>query len=193
LVVALSFPVIYGLYDFAARKKTNSLSVLGFISVLLSGGLGLLKADGFWFAVKDAAVPALIGISVLISLRTKTPLMRELLYNDQILDVSRVEAALAERGQRPAFEGLIRMASIWLALAFLVSAVINFMLARHVLKSPPATAAFNAELGRMHLLVWPVIVIPSMVVMMLVFWQLISGLRRLTGLTTDEIFQPQKK
>ena len=36
LVVALAFPISYGLYDFAVRKKANTLSILGFVSVLLS-------------------------------------------------------------------------------------------------------------------------------------------------------------
>jgi hypothetical protein len=193
LVVALIFPVAYGLWDFTARKKTNFISILGFVSVLLSGGLGLMKADGFWFAVKDAAVPSVIGIAVLVSLRTKTPLVNQLFYNDQIVDVPRVDAALAERGERAAFDRLMRSASIWLAVSFLVSAVLNFGLARYVLKSPPATPEFNEELGKMHILVWPVIVIPSMVVMMTVFWKLISGLTKLTGLTTDEIFKTEKK
>jgi hypothetical protein len=193
LIVALIPPVAYGIYDLITRKKTNFLSVLGFISVLLSGGLGLLKADGFWFAVKDAAVPSLIGIAVLVSLRTKTPLVHQLFFNDQILDVARVEAALDERGQRAGFERLMRNASIALALSFIVSAVLNYGLARYVLKSPPATPEFNEELGKMHILVWPVIVIPSMIVMMTVFWKLVSGLGKLTGLTSDEIFKTEKK
>jgi hypothetical protein len=56
-IVALSIPLLYGIYDFAKRSKTNLISVLGFISILLTGGLGLLKVDGFWFAVKEAAIP----------------------------------------------------------------------------------------------------------------------------------------
>ena len=192
LVVALAFPVGYGLYDFTVRKKTNFLSIIGFVSVLLSGGLGLLKADGFWFAVKEAAVPAVIGVVVLLSLRSKKPLVRELIFNDQIIDVPKVEAALAARESRGAFETLLRRSSMWLALAFLGSAILNYGLARYVLRSPPGTPEFNAELGRMHLLAWPVIVIPSMVVMMVVFWKLISGLTYLTGLTQDEIFHSPK-
>jgi hypothetical protein len=193
LIVALSFPVGYGIYDFIARKKTNFLSVLGFASVLLSGGLGLMKAEGFWFAVKDAAIPTVIGVAVLVSLRTKNPLVRELFFNEQILDVPRVDAALDGAEKRLAFDRLLRNASIWLALAFIGSAVLNFALARYILRSPPGTPQFNAELGRMHVLVWPVIIVPSMVVMMVVFWRLIGGLSRLTGLTTDEIFRAEKK
>ena len=193
LVVALSFPISYGLYDLAKRKKTNFLSVLGFVSVLLSGSMGLMKANGFWFAVKDAVLPTCIGAMVLATLRSKSPLLRELFYNEQIVDVARVDAALAERGGREAFERLMRRASVWLAVSFLASAPVNFALARYILRSPPGTPEFNAELGRMHMIVWPVIVVPSMIVMMWLFWRLMNGLSQLTGLTTDEIFKAEKK
>ena len=189
LVVALAFPISYGLYDFAVRKKANTLSILGFVSVLLSGGLGLFKADGFWFAVKDAVLPTCIGLFVLASMRTKTPLLREMLFNEQIVDVARVEAALTERGQTAAFESLMRRSSIWLAVSFIATAPVNFALARYILRSPPGTPEFNAELGRMHVIVWPVIVVPSMVVLMLLFWNLLKALAQLSGLTTDEILR----
>jgi hypothetical protein len=193
LVVALAFPITYGLYDFAVRKKANTLSILGFVSVLLSGGMGLFKADGFWFAVKDAVLPTCIGLFVLVSMRTKSPLLREMVFNDQIVDVGRVETALAARGQAPAFEALMRRSGMWLALSFIVSAPVNFVLARYILRSPPGTPEFNAELGKMHIIVWPVIVIPSMIALMIIFWKLLNGLAALTGLTTDEILRSEKK
>lgn len=193
LVVALAFPIGYGIYDLIVRRKTNLLSVLGFASVLLSGGLGLIKAGGIWFAVKDAAIPTVIGGAVLVSLRGKNPLIRELLFNDQVIDVARVDQALDARGERPAFDRLLRNASIWLAAAFLGSAVVNFALARYILRSPPQTEQFNQELGKMHIMVWPVIVIPSMVVMVVIFWKLLKGLTHLTGLTSDEIFRTEQK
>ncbi|HTO02294.1 MAG TPA: MFS transporter, partial [Opitutus sp.] len=72
---------------------------------------------------------------------------------------------------------------------------LNFALARYLLKSPGGTAEFNAELAKMHLLSWPVIVLPSMVMTMFALWRLLSGLKNLTGLTMDEIFRapPPKK
>lgn len=193
LVVAVAFPLGYGIYDLMARRKTNFLSVLGLASVLLSGGLGLMKVGGLWFAVKDASIPTVIGATVLLSLRSRNPLIRELFFNDQVVDVGRVNAALEARGARASFDRLLRNASVWLALAFIGSAVLNFALARYILRSPPATPAFNAELGRMHLLSWPVIVLPSMAVMMFVFWRLLNGITALTGLSSDEIFRSSGK
>jgi hypothetical protein len=193
LIVALIFPVGYGVYDLVTRKKTNFLSVLGFVSVLLSGGLALAKIGSIGFAIKDATLPTVIGIAVLLSLRAKTPLVRELIYNDSIIDVPRVDAALAERGTTGEFDRLLRRASIGLALTFIASAPVNFALALYVLKSPPGTPEFNAELGKMHWVALLVIALPSMVAMMVVFWKLMNGLGRLSGLTQDEIFRDGAK
>src|SRR6185503_1931943 len=98
LVVALAFPLTYGVYDFVARKKTNLISVLGFVGVMLSGVLGLLKLDGRWFAVKDAAIPTVIGVMLLFSMRGREPLVKTLLFNEAVMDVPRVKAALREHG-----------------------------------------------------------------------------------------------
>lgn len=192
LVVALAFPLGYGIYDFVLRRRANFISIVGFLSVLCTGGLGLLNASALWFAIKDAAFPALIALAVLVSLRSKTPIIRELIYNDQIIDVDRVDSALAGRGQAGAFTALLAKASRWLAVSFLASAVISFFLARYLLKSAPGTPQFTAELGRMHALSWPIVALPSMAVMMWVAWDLIKGLSRLTGLTIDEILHGGK-
>jgi hypothetical protein len=196
LIVALIFPVGYGIWDFATRKKMNFISIIGFVSVLLSGGFGLMKVGGFWFAVKDAAMPTVIGLAVLFSLRSKEPLVHELLFNEQVIDLPRVDAALEERNARPAFESLMVRASYALAATFFVSAAINFATARWLIRSEPGTEAFNAELGKMHSIGMVVMAVPAMIMMMLVLWRLISAIQRLTGLDMDSIFKgsaPQKK
>jgi len=193
LVVALAFPLGYGIYDFVVRKKTNLLSVLGFVGVLLSGVLGLLKLDGRWFAIKDAAIPTLIGILLLISMRTREPLVKTLFFNESVMDVPRVEAALRERGAEAGFAALLRQCTVLVSLAFFASAALAYVLARWLLKSPGGTAEFNAELAKMHWLSWPVIVGPSMAMMMVALWRLFGGLKKLTGLTIEEVFRPEPK
>ena len=193
LVVALAFPLGYGVWDFIVRRKTNFISVLGLASVLLSGGLGLLKVDGFWFAVKDATVPSLIGAAVLLSLRTREPLVKMLLFNEAVLDVPRIEAALQERGAEPAFGALMRRSTVLVAGSFFLSGALNFVLARHLLRSPGGTPEFNAQLAKMHWLSWPVIVVPSMAMMTIALWQLVKGVENLTGLASDKIFRTEKK
>jgi hypothetical protein len=99
MIVALIFPLGYGIYDLVQRRKMNIFSVVGVLSVVLTGTLNQMKADGFWFAVKEAAIPTLFCVTILLSMRTKRPLVRELLWNDQIMDTARVEAALVEVGR----------------------------------------------------------------------------------------------
>lgn len=193
LIVALLFPLGYGVYDFVARKKTNALSVLGFAGVLISGIFGILKLDGFWFAVKDAAIPSLIGAAMLLTMRSREPLAKTIFFNDTIMDVPRIETALRERQAEAGLAALLRQCSVLIALAFFVSGALGFFLARYLLKSPGGTAEFNSELAKMHWLSVPVIAVPVMAMMMLALWRLINGLKTLTGLATDDLFHAEEK
>ena len=184
-----NIPLGYGLYDFIVRRRWNFISIIGFASVLVSGGFGLLKLGGRWFAAKDAAIPGIIGLAVLASMRAKTPLLNELLYNPQVIDVEKVDAALAARGMQAGFARLLRQSTGLLSLAFFASAALNYGLARYLLTSPPGTEAFNSQLAKMHWLSLLVIMLPSMAMMMLVLWRLLHGIRALTGLTLDDIFR----
>ena len=56
-----------------------------------------------------------------------------------------------------------------------------------LLKSPPGTAAFNEELGKMTALSYPVIVIPSMIIFALALFYLLRRLSKLTGLSFEEM------
>ena len=195
LVVALLFPLAYGLYDFAVRRRFNFISALGFTSVLITGGFGLMQLDGFWFAVKDGVIPGLIGLAVLASMGTKAPLVEELLYNPQVIDVARVEAALGARNARPDFVQLMKASSHLLALSFFLSAGLNFGLARLIITGQPGTELFVQQLAKMHWASLGGAVLPSMAMMLYALWRLIKGLERLAGLTLDEILKapPEKK
>lgn len=194
LIIALLFPVSYGIWDFVQRKQANFISIIGFASVLLTGGLGLMQVDNFWFAVKEAAVPSIIGLAVWASMYTSRPLVRQFLFNDQAFDTVKIESALDERDNRDAFNRLLSNSTYWLVASFTVSAVLNFVLARWLLTSPTGTPEFNAELGKMNVLSWPVIVVPTMIITIFALWRLISGIKRLSGLTFEEMMHapPEK-
>lgn len=65
----------------------------------------------------------------------------------------------------------------------------NYLLARWVVTSPAGTEAFNEELGRLTLLSYPIIAIPSMLMMMgLLFW-LARGAKALTGLDLHDMLR----
>ncbi|MBC7938158.1 MAG: MFS transporter [Chitinophagaceae bacterium] len=189
LLLALAFPLGWGLWDGWRRRKLNWLAALGVVSTLLTGGIGLLKLDPQWLAVKEAAVPTLIGLVILGSIWTRSPLIRLLVFNATLFDVERVQAALARRHNTAVFETRLRTGTALLAATFFFSAVANYVLARWVVTSPAGTEAFNQELGRLTLLSYPIIAIPSMLMMMgLMFW-LARGAKALTGLDLGEMMR----
>lgn len=196
LLLALAFPLGWGLRDAIVKRKLSWLALLGVVSTLLTGGIGLLKVDPFWLAVKEAAVPALIGLVVLGSNWTRWPLIRVLVFNPTLFDVPRVEAALRERGNLVPFELRLRGGTVMLAGTFFFSAVMNWVLARWIVTSPGGTEAFNEELGRLTLMSYPAIALPSMVMMMALMWWLAHGAKALTGLDLADMLhggEPEKQ
>lgn len=191
LVVALIFPLGYGVWDAISRRKFNFIAGIGFASTLLTGGFGLAKLDGIWFAVKEASVPLAIALMVMLSMKSKRPLVREFIYNDQVINIAKVDAALAERGAQASFEKLLAQAGWLVTASFFVSAALNFVLARWVLTAPAGTPEFNAQLGKMQWLSWPVIVLPSVAMMMFALWRLLGGIKQLTGLELEQVFHAQ--
>ncbi|PSF13547.1 MFS transporter [Marinobacter fuscus] len=190
LIIGLAFPLGWGLFELVRYRKKNFIALLGLISVALTGGIGLLELDAGWLAIKEAAVPAVIGLAVLASTRTRYPLVRTLLYNPNVLDVDKIHASLDAKGCVDEFEARLLNASYFFAGTFLFSSIMNYVLAKWIVVSPAGTTAFNEELGRMTLVSYPMIAIPSMVMMILIFYYLWRSIRRLTGHTLEEVMAP---
>ena len=187
LIFALAFPVGWGLFELLKYKKFNFIALLGLISVLLTGGIGLLQLDAQWLAVKEAAIPGIIGIAILISTYTPYPLIKTLLYNPKILNIEKIENKLHELGNNKKFERRLQNATYFLSSTFLFSAVMNYTLAKWIVTSPAGSVAFNEELGKMTLLSYPVIAIPSTLMMFAILYYLWRTIRILTGFTLEEI------
>ena len=187
LLLAMAFPFAWGIYDGWRRRKVNWLAVLGVVSTLLTGGIGLLELDAKWLAVKEAAVPALIGLVILGSTWTRTPLIHLLVFNETLFDVERVNEGLASKGTRAPFEQMLRTATFLLSGTFFFSAIVNYFLSRWVVSSPAGTEAFNQELGRLTLLSYPFIAVPSTLMTLGLFFWLTRKAKVLTGLGLGEM------
>lgn len=189
LLLALVFPLGYGIWDRVRRRQWNPISMVGLASILLTGGIGLLRLDRIWFAIKEAAIPLVFGAAVVGSLGSRRPLVRTLLLNPSVIDIGTIERALDERGARGDFDALLVRGSWMVAASFLMSACLNFGLAVWVLRSDPGTPQFNHELGRMTALSLPVISLPCLVVTVVALWYVLKGLERVTGLGLDVILR----
>jgi len=179
--VALAFPVGFGLYELKLSKKVNFLSVLGVISVLLTGGIGLLKLDPAYIAIKEATVPGLIAAAVFFSQFTKYPLVKKILLNDELLDLAKLQQTLQQNQAEAIFEHKLRVGTYLVTASFILSSVLNYGLAKYLLVSAPGTAAFNEELAEMTALSYPVIALPCMVVMMIAIFYLFHQIGKVTG------------
>jgi len=187
LVVALAFPVIYGLYDFITQKKFNFFSVLGFVSVLLTGGIGLLKLDRGWITAKETAIPLIMGLVILASQYTKKPLVRS--FFGQIFDIDKINAAFKDKGLDGEFEKKIYTCGFYLSGTFFLSAVLNYFLAVAVLKGDTGTVEFNESLGKMMALSFPVITLPMMITGMLIMYFLFRSITKTADLDIESVIK----
>ncbi len=191
LVVALAFPISLGLYELLRFRSTNYIAVLGLVSVLLTGGIGLLQLDAHWLAVKEAAVPAVLGLALVISARLGYPLLATLIYNPKIVNVDKTSRILQERGHSEAFQVRLVHATYLFGGTFFFSSAMNYLLAKWIVTSPAGSAAFNEELGQMTLISYPVIAIPSMLMMLAILYFLWRSIQRYTGLELEEVLAPE--
>lgn len=189
VIVALAFPIVYGVRDYLNAHKPNFFSILGVVNVILTGGMSLLKFPPEYIAIKEAAIPSLLGFATLISIYTNHPLVRIFLYNDQILQVDKVSAALHAHNTTDAFERHLKIASYLVAGSFFLSAILNYGLAKIILVSAPGSTEFAQELGKMTALSFPVIALPCTIVMAGTLYYLLNNIQKLTRLTLEEIMQ----
>lgn len=189
IVVALSFPIGYGIRDYLQTRKANFFSALGVFSVVMTGGMSLLQLDPQYIAIKEAAIPAIFGIATLLSIRSRYPLVRTFLYNDQILHIDKVKVALQNHNAEDSFEQKLAHTSFMVAGSFFLSSVLNYILAKVILVSAPGSVAFTEELGKMTALSFPVIALPSTIVLMGALYYLLHHIKKLTDLELEDIFK----
>ena len=157
----------------------------------------ITSANVMMFAIKESAVPAILGIITIITLKTKKPLVRLFLYNPEIIKVSLVDQKLMELDTKDNFDRLLVKCTWLIGLSFAVSAVLNFILSRMIVTTEPSInkIAFNDEVGQMMGWSLPVISIPCMLVSGYAFWLLFKGIKEFTGLSMEEVMaqSPQAK
>ncbi len=194
LVVALMFPLGYGLYDYLMRDKKNWLSVLGLVNVGFTGGMGLFQLEGIWFAIKEATFPALIGFAVYASAFTNNPLIKLMVVDTGALDMQRISARLAALGNESRFLLHLRKSTKLMAISFAISSLLNFVIAMRVfvtidsnLPELERQALLNEQIAEMTWLGFAFIAAPLMVFTFFIMWYVISGIQKLTGLKLEQV------
>ena len=153
---------------------------------MLTGGFSLLKLPAEYIAIKEAAIPAAIGLAVLITQYTEKPLVKMLILNDQIINWPHLNSVLDAQNKQALFKRKVAVSSYIVASSFFLSSALNYILAKVILVSEPGTTAYTEELGRMTALSYPVIVIPSMILLITALWYLFSQIKKITGEELDD-------
>jgi hypothetical protein len=187
LILALAFPLGYGIYDHIKSSKVNGFSLIGLFSILITGGIGLFELDRTWMIVKETAIPLIVGIVVIASEKTSKPLVRSFL--GQMIDLDMIASAYEEKGLSDLLKGRLRNSTYMLASTFLVSAILNFVLAVYVLEGNPGTEEFVESLGKMTFLSFPVITVPTMLMVGFILYYLFNGIKKETDLEIEDVFR----
>jgi len=189
LVAALSLPMLVGIWGFISERKIGFVPALGFISILLTGSIGILKLPKEYISYKEALIPGLIAVATVLSTYTKHPLIRTFLYNDTFMDTDKVSIKLAENQKTQEFDQMMVKATWMLAASFVLSSALNFFLAKWIVVSESGTDAFNSELGTMNLYSYPVIVVPCMVITIYAMFYVFRNIKKMTGLGMEDLVQ----
>lgn len=205
MIVALVPPLAYGVWFFVKTKKMNMFSLLGLVSVLLTGGLTLYlwNADGsikpnaaLLFGIKEACIPFVLGIAVLFSYRSNSPLLQAFLYNDGVFNIPHIEKTVEEKQQQSEYQKILWQSTLLFAASFMVSTVLNLFLAMHFLGQLDHTSAnakeeYNTQVAKITGWGFLVIGAPLMIFLGFTLWHLLKNLRRITGLDNESLLLPR--
>ncbi len=189
LALALAWPLAWGGYQYYRSGQGDWLAVIGGAGVLLTGGIGLLQLEAKWLAVKEAAVPLVIAMFIIALANTKYSLVETMAR--QVIDMDRVRTRLTSNAAINGYRQTMKTVTYLVAASFLLSAVLNFVLTSLLVKSPAGTATFNHELARLTLISYPIIVLPSMAVLIGAITYLVNQTKKQTGLVLEDILKGQ--
>ncbi len=199
LLLALAFPVFYGLFDLFKNKRKNIISGFGVLNVLFTGGLALYQAQGIWFAVKEAAFPLLVGIFVLISSYTKKSFFEYILRQTPLLKWDLVEERLQRFSSPDHLKSLFKKSTLMFSLSFFISALLNFVLALYIfspekggLSQEEQEVLLNKKIADMTYLGFIVIGLPMTAFALGVFWWFLKKLSHAVRLPVEHILNTTK-
>jgi len=194
LLLALSFPIIYGIYDIIKFKKFNFISLLGLLNISITGSLALLNLGGIWFSIKEAAFPALIGLAIFFSAFTRKPFIETLFLNPQLINLNLVQEKLTLLNTQLPFQKHLKTCTLLFSLSFAFSAIGNFIIAVRIfipidqtLTAEAQNLILNEQIAEMTAKGAAILILPSMIFSGLVLWYLIAGIKKLTQLNIEQI------
>lgn len=187
LLLAIGIPAVWGVVELIRTRKLEASALLGVISVLATGVIGVFELNTRLFAIKEAAIP--LGFAAVLIASNSTRLPISTLLADMVQRRDRVHQAVERRGVERQYRlHLERIGSIWAAIMAL-SGVLKFALASWLVRSAAGTEAFNIELARYELWQLPTTFLLTGVLILSLIWYIASGTAVLTNLGTEDVLR----
>lgn len=187
LLLAIGIPAVSGVVQLARERKTDASAILGIISVLLTGVIGVFELNTRLFALKEAAIPIGFALVLIGSNATRYPISTLLV--DMVQRRDRVVAALVSDHQKADYrEHVEATGRVWAGIMAL-SGVLKWILASLVVTSPAGTEAFNHELAFYELVQLPTTFTLTGVLILSLIWYIVTGTANITGLEPGAILR----
>lgn len=194
LIVALAFPMAYGLWDLIQNSKINYFSLFGLLSTLITGLLALFQLGGIWFAIKEAALPALLGIGTYFTSISGKPFFRDFIISSGLLQINKINEKAEERQKEEEVQKAFVASNNLFSVSFFISAILNFALAIYIFSpiSSELSAAEKSEVlnSQVSQMIWAgmlVIGLPMVFFLMFTVLKLLKDLEKITGLNKEEL------
>lgn len=183
LVVASLLPAGFGIYCWLTHSGLNFLSIFGLVAIIVTGGLGLLQLNAFWFGIKEFSVPLLLGIAFPLSHRWGKPLIAAMLFQPHLINAKAVQASLDTADKQSAYDRLLYRTSLSMGAMMVLAGVANFVLALWLIgDKAPGSEAYVQAIGTLNgggsILLTALLLIAMMVLMM----RFMRAMQHLTGL-----------
>jgi hypothetical protein len=191
LLLAVGIPAAWGILELWRTRKINASSIMGVVSVLLTGVIGVFELDTDLFAWKEAAIPVGFAAILLVSNRMQFPVVK--LLFDMVQRRDKVEAAVQEQGQQVAYRAHIeRSGTIWAGI-MLLSGVLKFMLSSLVMTAEAGTQEFNKQLATYELVQIPTTMLLTMVLILSLIYFIAKGTGLIIGLPPSQVLRGGEK
>lgn len=193
LIVALSFPISYGVWNYAHKKNKSWMAILGIINISLSGGFALLQLSGKWFTIKEAAFPFLIGIFVWMSSKKEKNFFQLIMINPQFLNTDLLNQKIEDTQTGKKLANLFIRSNKLFAISFFLSALLNFILAYTIftpiqeVDTNKVQNILNSQVAQMNWMGFVVIALPLMLFSLYIFMDFFKKLKAFSGLGFQEL------
>lgn len=187
LLVAIGIPAVWGVIGLVRTRRVEVSAIMGIISVLATGVIGVFELNTRLFAAKEAAIPLGFAAILVASNMTKFPIVT--LLADMVQRRDRVRSAVDSLNRQQEYhQHLVRSGAIWAGIMTL-SGVLKFALATWLVRAPAGTQAFNHQLAQYELWQLPTTFSLTGVLILSLICYMGHGTAALAGMTPGDVLR----